>query len=471
MAAILIGFSYMGESRLPGMIIDLYSIYRLCKNLFNTIFVITDIQSDPNIKNLRKMILDDILDIDVGIFITELSLKQQYIPYKNKTKLLNDLHQITSYLYDVPSLLVYYSGHGIIPMDRRFGFDQLETFFLLPDNSTISPLLIRDMIVKACPSSVEILWLMDCCHCSSLNLPYKFFKDKFLLNIKKGNTDNYFPPQNIILIVSSSQHEKSITTWKGSLFTYEMVTLIRNKIRSFAEIESYLTESVSQPQLTSHNQIITQTISIYSGHPLPLKIWDWVYGIKNFHIRYDPNIISLVLKFKKWPLPKKYEQKDKYQENKLDHRIPHLLDILFPDENDQLKEIDMKRTLIIRKDRVIEASPLTIRQKFHKKRINYSLNNNSLSVVNNDASSVLDDNSLSFLNNSLNFLDNDSLNFLDNDSLNLSDNDSLNLSDNNSLGFSDNNPLGLSDNTFLKDSKNERDYIKKNKKKKRIIFL
>ena len=75
--AVLIGFEYLGDKKLPGITIDLYLVYNLLKKMGwedEQIKVLTDIEKDHPTKILKTAIKDKIVNSDVLSFIEMISV-------------------------------------------------------------------------------------------------------------------------------------------------------------------------------------------------------------------------------------------------------------------------------------------------------------------------------------------------------------------------------------------------------------
>ena len=76
--AILIGFEYTNEKKLPGIIVDLYQAYCfLKKNNWkdNEIKILTDIKKDAETQILKSAILEKTVNSDILSFIEDIDRK------------------------------------------------------------------------------------------------------------------------------------------------------------------------------------------------------------------------------------------------------------------------------------------------------------------------------------------------------------------------------------------------------------
>jgi hypothetical protein len=261
--AIIIAFSYNNE--LPGAHADVKKMIEFC-NFFNYTFdIITD-----NIIIHGKLFEEKIKDI----FTTFSGV--------SGASILNDQKKNK---WD-GKLLIYYSGHGkndsiVLSNDVLYSFKDFR-------NLIISSVLTGSDLNSA---DVEIFWILDCCNPNGLHLPFKLMNNSFHFQ----TNCEFVCPKNfkILLITSSDNDEKSISTINGSLFTNELLSLLYSlydNLQSF--IKNYDTNDTIIPVATNRNlsrfinqlaaniRVIQheyrQNVSIYSSYIIDPVLWFWI---------------------------------------------------------------------------------------------------------------------------------------------------------------------------------------------------
>ena len=78
-ASIILGFKYEKDVKeLPGIIIDLYKVFNLCKNMKdNTIKIVTDITVQESIESLSSSLYTGVVSPDIISFISKSELPKQ----------------------------------------------------------------------------------------------------------------------------------------------------------------------------------------------------------------------------------------------------------------------------------------------------------------------------------------------------------------------------------------------------------
>ena len=84
--ALLIGFQYDNEKKLPGIAVDLYYVYSFLKTngwKDEEIKIMTDISKDEATEVLKVAILEKIVNSDILTFIEDCKEKNIYIGFKS----------------------------------------------------------------------------------------------------------------------------------------------------------------------------------------------------------------------------------------------------------------------------------------------------------------------------------------------------------------------------------------------------
>lgn len=274
--AILIAFEYKS---LPGAIVDLYNVYKWCEKFTHDIQVVTDIKENKHHKVFNNI---DVSDENLYSFYDRI---QNLTVVKNADDLLSFIKYIK-----VPDnkLILYYSGHGVKNED---------CFLVLPDQSLISFDMFKQKILSNLHIQCEIFCILDCCNPNGMNLPFKLNNNEF--NLSKKNIQPI--TQLMLLITSSEEDEKSIATFKGSIFTQQLFKLL-NEID-----ENYIPERVHKriyiPSKNNRNlnrllerltsricKIDTgykQTVSVYCSYNIPPVLWMWIGSKKDYDLIID----------------------------------------------------------------------------------------------------------------------------------------------------------------------------------------
>lgn len=252
--ALLIGFSYTNgvETKLPGVSIDLYLMYRLAQvSKADNILVVTDIDKDEDNQLLTEAIVSEIADLDLYNFISRLKTQPGYIAYRNKQQ----LQELISQACQSDQLFLYYSGHGA------------EDSFILPSLERLDTCWIVDTI--RCCRVCQSLIVLDCCN-ASIDLPYK------LAGRYRLRSRNFVRP-NILCLAASQQGESSYASGRGSTFTRSLVRALgagclvdKGRRRSHRNL-NHLVQRITSEYKGS-------TVNVYSSHPNINNMYSWLYG-------------------------------------------------------------------------------------------------------------------------------------------------------------------------------------------------
>lgn len=276
--AILIGFEYQ-TNPLIGAIIDLYHATKWCQSFYCDIHILTDIDSESHLDNLRLAINKKIVGSDIETFF------ERSIKIKTCADLLDQINTISV----EDKLIIYYSGHG------------MKNSMLFPDQTLLSFNEFRTCILKNLNPYTEVFWIMDCCNPSGLHLPFKLEGNKFRLSSSKIEPVT----QPILLLMSAESNEKSVATNFGSLFSrnlFQYLTMLNNddpitlpiainKNRNLRRLIGNIGSSIRK----LHTGYI-QTISIYSSYITDPILWMWIGNKKNYDIVTDLTMSILIVR-------------------------------------------------------------------------------------------------------------------------------------------------------------------------------
>ncbi len=265
--AIIIGFDYSNLllTYLPGIPIDLYSIYTVAKKSKpDRIVVITDINNDYHTTALSDAIVDEIVDSDVTGFIKRVKKENHHHQFIDLSDFRNTLRE---YSTGSDQVFFYYTGHA------------KDGDFLLPNGEMIKTSEVRDIFRECTSSTSDIFAMIDCCHADGFSLPYRLTPHRGNYRYRLSTGANEFPSQRIICFSSSSPDEKSVATKRGSIFTRKFCKMLEDKNRNI----SNLLASVSESQMKSHQQ----TMTVHSSYPDTSLLWSWLYN-KSLDVSLSP---------------------------------------------------------------------------------------------------------------------------------------------------------------------------------------
>jgi len=262
MKAILIGFEYSCEKKLPGIIIDLYLAYKFLKNNgFDDehISIMTDIKLDLKTDMLRTAILDETVNSDILSFIKDTKDKNIYTQYSSLGYYNN--FESTIRIQSEYSL-VYYTGHSE------------NGNIILPDYSLYSLDNFRDIY----KNTKQCLVILDCCESNGLKLPY-LLKD----NVYRLESE-LFIKSNMVCISSSLSHQDSVASITGSFFTKYVFNLLKHQHKSLQQILDDMNLLLNR---FSRKYNTKQTVNIYSSNSSIKWIFGFIYNHPPIELVYD----------------------------------------------------------------------------------------------------------------------------------------------------------------------------------------
>ena len=286
--SILIGFEYTND-KLPGTLIDLYHCHKWCKSFECDINILTDIK-EIDTKLLHKAIDDELANKSLLKFY---NIINPIIIYDN---LIDELVKILKNEIVDKKLIIYYSGHGVL-------YDDL----VMPDGSLLSTKKLKNIILENVPISTEIFFIFDCCNPDGMRLPFKLNNNSFILSTTDLKLVD-FVEHKILLITSSANHQKSVATQLGSLFTrylFKILIDMNNYNESYIEKDDIpLSINRNLQRLTSNlschiRKLHTgyqQNISIYSSYIIDPVLWIWLGNQNNHDITNDYTLENIIIK-------------------------------------------------------------------------------------------------------------------------------------------------------------------------------
>jgi hypothetical protein len=287
--AILIGFEYKNDY-LPGTIIDLYHCYKWCKSFNCVTKILTDIE------NVNEDILRDAID-------NKLARKDLLKFYdsasptiiSNLTTLIAEIRNIINNIYD-NRLIIYYTGHGV-------SYDNL----VLPDDTLLSMNDLKKIILENTLSTTEIFIVLDCCNPNGIGLPFKLNGNMFELSTTDMSALDFIE-HRILLITSSADHQKSVATHLGSLFTrylFQMLIDMNSYDKSWIKKENIPLSVNRNLQRLTGNLICAirklhtgyqQNISIYSSYIIDPILWSWLGNNNDHDVVVDYTLNNIIVR-------------------------------------------------------------------------------------------------------------------------------------------------------------------------------
>lgn len=286
--AILIGFEYTND-KLPGTLIDLYHCYKWCGSFGCDINILTDIKK-VDTKLLYEAIDNNLANKDVLQFYDNIN------PIIISNNLIEEILKILKNEITDNKLILYYTGHGVL-------YDNL----VMPDDSLISMKKLKNVILDNVSAITEIFIVLDCCNPDGMGLPFRLKDNLFVLS----STDMKlveFIDNKVLLITSSANHQKSVATLLGSLFTRFLFKILieMNSYNSlFFKKEEHIPLSINRnlQRLTGNlssniRKLQTeyqQNISIYSSYVIDPILWMWLGNHNNHNIITDYTLDNIII--------------------------------------------------------------------------------------------------------------------------------------------------------------------------------
>lgn len=270
--AFLIGFSYEGNKKLPGISIDLYKVYSfLIKYGWQDeeIKILTDVVKDDSTDVLRDAILKNIVNADVLTFIEDTKEKGQYTLFKAH----NYYNNFSNFFTPASYYFVYYTGHC------------KDGNIILPNNSLLSLNLFKSYLIGE-----STLCIMDCCE-AGIKLPFILHEKVYRCDGELKISD--FTKNKIICISSSLENEKSITSGTGSFFTRCLFSILEDSSLSLATILQRVRKELSFIVSSYMNNKQIQTATVCVSHPHLSCLPGFLYSFPTFFLSLHPSHLVL----------------------------------------------------------------------------------------------------------------------------------------------------------------------------------
>ena len=246
--AFLLGFSYSKTNTyIPGIVVDLYRMYRFCQKKNMEITIITDISKDEKFELLKEAIIYSIVDQQVEHFISENINKCLFVCKdaasitETVEKRLKDNH-----------VFFYYTGHGI------------NGEFLLPKKQTLSTQSLLSLITTKLKPTKEIMFVVDCCDANFIEWKYVYTRDKFE---KKDTSSEY---KHLIIYLRPISNRPEISA-KGSSFSCDLLNAWRVKRYTWELIDGVVSASFL-PGRTIPKWLMNEKVEV-TPWSVNLRLW------------------------------------------------------------------------------------------------------------------------------------------------------------------------------------------------------
>lgn len=299
--AIIIGFSYnknnedLHRHHLPGILIDIYRVYKYTKQLTDNIIIITDLrsESDTKIVELKDSIINNNVDIEILNFLGIIKNSGLLHEYTTKKDLLTTIKRE---VHLKSKIFIYYTGHSLhgnilLPTMNN------EICYLSdnPTDFTLNFSILRDALSTSVPEA-QIMVILDCCGSQGLHLPYKLQNQIYNLT---SRSDKKYPLQEIICFSSTMSDEVSIASKNGSLFSHTFFKYLFTS-RKVSDLLEVLTVEISKK--------FNQTPTVYVTYPNLKMLWRWLYRTDNVNVKF--NLMGNYFVVRKIEDPLKNDNKD-----------------------------------------------------------------------------------------------------------------------------------------------------------------
>ena len=265
--ALLVGFRYSGNQKLPGILIDLYLVYNfLKKNEWDDseICILTDIKHDHQTNVLRSAILDKTVKTDILSFIKDIKKREQYIHYQSDKYYNNFIKNLPQSV----NLFYYYTGHC------------KNNNYVLPNDALVDFPYFLSHLKKY----KQVILLLDACELS-INLAYRFIDGVYRFE------NEVFYSNHILCLSSSSEKEKSIAHIKGSFFSKYIINILENRNLKISDIMNE-TEKENMTSIKINSEINSK-INIKASYPI-LYLFSWLYSKTDLYILKNTYNLKLI---------------------------------------------------------------------------------------------------------------------------------------------------------------------------------
>lgn len=328
--ALLVGFTYSGDKKLPGIAVDLYIVYSFLVEQGwkpEEITILTDIEKDEQTEILKKAIADRTVNVNILSFIEEAKRKDQYIKYRHQS-VYNNFRATLEFCKGggsnkTENFFFYYTGHSqegniILPNGVVFPFNGLKEY--------------TEGNFKS------VLTVLDSCG-GSINLPFSLKEDIYRFNdtasspilypfpstsgfsftgslsyddsLGESNEDNKrqekeqrkerekgerkewkeqsekertFLSEDFLSISSCLENEETIASRGGSFFTKTLFEILKEKNIHIRDI-LYLLKNRINIEYHKNYRNTSQTVNISASFPDIYMIPSWMYGMQRVTVR------------------------------------------------------------------------------------------------------------------------------------------------------------------------------------------
>lgn len=291
--SILIGFQYSHDRFLPGIIVDLYQIYRYllrCGHHPGSILVVTDIVQDVRSTTVRNAILDGVVDANILSFVEDLRRSASLVTVSGTSTGTTAQNTLTFCLSEAlnqdEKVFVYYTGHGMT-LPVRYPGQPLRGGCLMPDYTIWLMDDFLSLLVKCCRSQQTLVCWFDCCGMGEICLPYRLVDSRFRLD-QTLEREAKRSTANILIVASTSNDEKSVASSFGSAFTRTLVRLLCHRSEDRYGRGSTDEDKTLPSLIRRTNEAITalkvghrQTINVVASLPIRPELPTWLLKLED----------------------------------------------------------------------------------------------------------------------------------------------------------------------------------------------
>lgn len=248
--SVIMGFQYSGKRELPVIVLDMYQMYRFIKS---PSIILTDMERDRTGKELSKSLKPDNSDAHIFSFLRDAQSAQQYHFWQSKEHIRKTIQE---HVRGATCVFFYYTGHATQGGN-----------LILPDGNPLAFSTLLRWMTDVVKPDAEMVLLLDCCHATSLNLPYQLIMDQRASRFRttalqtggiyhlNGGSPT-LTTQHILVLCSAMEDEQSTISNTGSTFTH----LLLHVLKEHRQVH----EALVRVQEIMRNQ---QTCRAYASHP------------------------------------------------------------------------------------------------------------------------------------------------------------------------------------------------------------
>lgn len=278
-SALLIGFRYSGQERLPGIRIDLTLAYQYATKVLKVnpknLLLLTDLPEE--LEDYEEEISKESDYRDIKTLVKRAKELNQYCFFGSESKGDELILRIAQLCSTSTKLFFYYSGHGVTLKENGIEHSSI----LLPKLKVICNDDLYAVLRKNLGKETQMFCIVDCCHSGTI------FDLDWILNGASfkpykpvcGKTDqiclNDRVRASVVCFSACENAQKAAAMNRGSLFTKMLIHYLldeRNSRNLFT-----ISTNVRGRILNFSNRRVFQKPTVTSSRQ-EMDLWDWVYG-------------------------------------------------------------------------------------------------------------------------------------------------------------------------------------------------